>query len=150
RREHGRRARSDGHQRRRPRPPACAALARSGAARGRAARGARGHELRGSEPLARHSDRHRDVAAVEGPGEAAQAHERRSLAQRAAGGPMTEEEDRIEYAAQNAALHRKFDAVLTEPIPASMYMKRPAWLEYAQAASLLAVGVAIGLAIPMF
>ncbi len=63
---------------------------------------------------------------------------------------MTEEEDRIEYGAQNAALHRKFDAVLTEPIPARMYMKRPAWLEYARAASILALGVAIGLALPMF
>lgn len=63
---------------------------------------------------------------------------------------MTEEEDRAEYAAQNAELHRKFDAVLTEPIPARMYMRRPAWLEYARAASILAVGVAIGLAIPMF
>jgi len=63
---------------------------------------------------------------------------------------MTEEEDRIEYAAQNAALHRKFDAVLTEPIPARMYMKRPAWLEYARAASILAIGVVIGLAVPMF
>ena len=62
---------------------------------------------------------------------------------------MTEEEDRIEYAAQNAALRRKFDAVLTEPIPARMYMKRPIWLEYARAASLLAVGIAIGLAAPM-
>jgi len=62
---------------------------------------------------------------------------------------MTEEEDRLEYAAQNAALHRAFDGVLTEPIPARMYMKRPVWLEYARAASLVAVGLAIGLAIPM-
>ena len=62
---------------------------------------------------------------------------------------MTEEEDRIEYAAQNAALHRKFDAVLTEPIPARMYMKRPMWLEYARAASLVALGLAVGLALPM-
>ena len=35
-----------------------------GAARGRAAHCARGHELRGREPVARHSHRHRDVAAV--------------------------------------------------------------------------------------
>ena len=62
---------------------------------------------------------------------------------------MTEEEDRTEYAAQNAALHRRFDAVLTEPIPARMYMKRPMWLEYARAASLVAVGLAVGLALPM-
>ena len=61
---------------------------------------------------------------------------------------MTEEEDRVEYAAQNAALHRCFDAVMTEPIPARMYMKRPAWIDYARAALLLAVGVALGLAMP--
>jgi len=62
---------------------------------------------------------------------------------------MTEEEDRVEYAEQNSLLHRKFDTVLTEPIPARMYLKRPVWLDYARAAVLVAVGVAIGLAIPM-
>jgi len=61
---------------------------------------------------------------------------------------MTEEEDRVEYAAQNAALHRYFDTVMTEPIPARMYMKRPAWIDYARAALLLGVGVALGLAMP--
>jgi anti-sigma factor RsiW len=62
---------------------------------------------------------------------------------------MTEQEDRLEYAEQNAALHRKFDPVLTEPIPARMYMRRPVWQEYARAAILLGLGVAIGLAAPM-
>jgi anti-sigma factor RsiW len=62
---------------------------------------------------------------------------------------MTEEEDRVEYAEQNAALHRMFDAVLTEPIPARMYMKRPVWTEYARAAILIGVGIAVGLAMPM-
>ena len=62
---------------------------------------------------------------------------------------MTEEEDRTEYAAQNAAIHRTFDTVLTEPIPARMYLRRPAWLDYARAASILAAGIAIGLALPM-
>ncbi|HST00260.1 MAG TPA: anti-sigma factor [Usitatibacter sp.] len=61
---------------------------------------------------------------------------------------MTEEEDRVEYAEQNAALHRFFDTVLTEPIPARMYMKRPAWIDYARAALVFGVGVAIGLAMP--
>jgi len=61
---------------------------------------------------------------------------------------MTEEEDRVEYAEQNAALHRFFDSVLTEPIPARMYMRRPAWIDYARAALLLGVGVALGLAMP--
>jgi anti-sigma factor RsiW len=49
---------------------------------------------------------------------------------------MTEEEDRVEYAEQNNLLHRKFDTVLTEPIPARMYLKRPVWLDYARAAVL--------------
>ena len=61
---------------------------------------------------------------------------------------MTEEEDRMEYAEQNALLKRQFDTVLTEPIPARMYLKRPAWLDYARAALLVAVGIAIGLAAP--
>jgi anti-sigma factor RsiW len=62
---------------------------------------------------------------------------------------MTEEEDRVEYAEQNSQLRRMFDTVLTEPIPARMYLKRPVWLDYARAAVFVATGVAIGLAIPM-
>jgi anti-sigma factor RsiW len=61
---------------------------------------------------------------------------------------MTEEEDRVEYAEQNSQLKRRFDAVLTEPIPARMYLKRPVWLDYARAALLVTVGIAIGLAVP--
>jgi anti-sigma factor RsiW len=61
---------------------------------------------------------------------------------------MTEEEDRVEYAEQNAMLHRMFDTVMTEPIPARMYMKRPPWIDYARAALLLGVGVGIGMALP--
>ncbi len=59
---------------------------------------------------------------------------------------MDEERDLAE---QRALLHRHFDAVLTEPIPARMYLRRPAWLDYARAAVLVSVGVAIGLAAPM-
>jgi anti-sigma factor RsiW len=62
---------------------------------------------------------------------------------------MNEEEDRVEYAAQNALLHRHFDPVLTEPIPARMYLRRPIWLDYARAAMLIGIGIAIGLAMPM-
>lgn len=62
---------------------------------------------------------------------------------------MTEEEDRVEYADQNNALRRQFDPVLTEPIPAGMFMKRPAWLDYARAAVIFGAGIAIGLAAPM-
>ena len=62
---------------------------------------------------------------------------------------MTEEEDRVEFADQNNMLRRQFDTVLTEPIPARMYLKRPAWLDYARAAVFVAAGIAIGLAIPL-
>jgi anti-sigma factor RsiW len=62
---------------------------------------------------------------------------------------MTEEEDRVEYAEQNNLLKRQFDPVLTEPIPTRMFLKRPMWLEYARAAVLVGIGLAIGLAIPM-
>jgi anti-sigma factor RsiW len=62
---------------------------------------------------------------------------------------MTEEEDRVEYADQNNLLRRQFDTVMTEPIPARMYLKRPPWLDYARAAIFVAAGVALGLALPM-
>ena len=62
---------------------------------------------------------------------------------------MTEEEDRAEYADQNNLLRRHFDPVLTEPIPARMYLKRQAWHEYARAAIVVAMGVAIGLSVPL-
>ena len=62
---------------------------------------------------------------------------------------MNEEEDRAEYADQNNLLRRQFDPVLTEPIPARMYLKRQAWHEYARAAIFIAVGVAMGLAMPL-
>ena len=61
---------------------------------------------------------------------------------------MTEEEDRVANADQNNLLRRQFDPVLTEPIPARMYLKRPAWLDYARAAIFVAVGVGIGMSIP--
>jgi anti-sigma factor RsiW len=60
----------------------------------------------------------------------------------------TEEDPR--YADQTAAIKRRFDPVMTEPIPARMYLKSPGWIEYARAAVVLAAGIAIGLAIPAF
>ena len=60
---------------------------------------------------------------------------------------MTAEEDR-KYAEQTAAIKRRFEPVMTEPIPARLYMRSPAWMEYARAAAVLAVGIAVGLAIP--
>ena len=63
---------------------------------------------------------------------------------------MTEEEDRLANADQNALLRRSFDPVLTEPIPARMYLRTPRWIEHARAAALVAIGIAIGLAVPYF
>lgn len=54
-----------------------------------------------------------------------------------------------DYAEQTAALKREFDPVMTEPIPARMFLRRPPWMGYAKAAMLVAVGIAIGLSIPM-
>ena len=49
---------------------------------------------------------------------------------------------------QRRMLHERFDPVLLEPIPARLHLRRPAWLDYARAASVLAAGIAIGLAMP--
>jgi len=46
-------------------------------------------------------------------------------------------------------LHARFDSVAEEPIPARMYLRSPAWIDYARAAAILLVGVGIGLAIPL-
>lgn len=45
-------------------------------------------------------------------------------------------------------LHERFDEVLLEPIPARLHLRPPPWIGYARAASVLAVGIAIGLAMP--
>ncbi|HSN22208.1 MAG TPA: anti-sigma factor [Usitatibacter sp.] len=62
---------------------------------------------------------------------------------------MSTEEDQ-KYADLTAAIKRRYDPVLTEPIPARMYLKSPGWIEYARAAVVLAAGIAIGLAVPAF
>ena len=54
-----------------------------------------------------------------------------------------------DYTEQTAALKREFDPVMTEPIPARMFLRRPPWMGYAKAAMLVAVGIAIGLSAPM-
>jgi anti-sigma factor RsiW len=61
---------------------------------------------------------------------------------------MTPADEEREYAAQAELLRQHFDPVLTEPIPARMYLRRPPWMDYARAAALVAVGIAIGLAVP--
>jgi anti-sigma factor RsiW len=58
-------------------------------------------------------------------------------------------EDERMHAEQTAMLKRAFDPVLAEPIPARMYLKRPAWLDYARAAGFVAIGLAMGLALPL-
>ena len=60
---------------------------------------------------------------------------------------MTTEDDR-KYAEQTAQIKRRFDPVMTEPIPARMYLKSPPWIDYARAAVVFGAGVAIGLAMP--
>jgi anti-sigma factor RsiW len=59
-----------------------------------------------------------------------------------------DEESRVQ-AEQTALLRRHFDPVLSEPIPARMYLKRPRWLDYARVAILVGAGIGIGLAIPL-
>jgi len=61
---------------------------------------------------------------------------------------MSREED-LKYADLTSAIKRRFDPILTEPIPARMYLKSPPWIDYARAAAVLIVGIAIGLAAPM-
>jgi len=62
---------------------------------------------------------------------------------------MITEDDR-KYAEQTAQIKRRFDPVMTEPIPARMYLKSPPWIDYARAAVVFGAGVAIGLAMPDF
>jgi anti-sigma factor RsiW len=54
------------------------------------------------------------------------------------------------YAEQRGRLQAHFDSVLSEPVPVRMYLRRPRWMEFARAAMLVAIGIAIGLAVPMF
>ena len=49
---------------------------------------------------------------------------------------------------QDRLLHERFDPVLLEPLPARLHLRRPPWIGYARAASVLAVGIAVGLALP--
>ena len=53
-----------------------------------------------------------------------------------------------DFREQTAQLKRAFDPVMTEPIPARMYLRKPAWHGYARAEGLLAIGIAIGMAMP--
>jgi anti-sigma factor RsiW len=54
--------------------------------------------------------------------------------------------DEMSYAEQTAMLKRHFDPVLTEPIPARMYLRQPAWIGLTRAAAVFVAGLAVGLA----
>lgn len=53
------------------------------------------------------------------------------------------------YADQRGRLRQHFDYVLSEPVPARMYLRRPRWIDFAQAAMVFAVGIAVGVALPL-
>ena len=53
-----------------------------------------------------------------------------------------------QYAEQRKLLRDHYASVAAEPIPARMHLKRPAWMDFARAAAFIAVGVAIGVALP--
>lgn len=62
---------------------------------------------------------------------------------------MNEPQEDPEMAEQAALLKRHFDSVLTEPIPARMYLRRPRWIGYARVATVFVAGVAVGLGVAM-
>lgn len=59
---------------------------------------------------------------------------------------MSERQDQQKYAEQTAMLKRHFDPVLTEPIPARMYLRQPAWIGMTRAAAVFVAGLAVGIA----
>jgi anti-sigma factor RsiW len=61
---------------------------------------------------------------------------------------MSPERTTDPFERQTQQLRRAFDPVMTEPIPARMYLRNPAWHEYARAAVFVIVGLALGLALP--
>ena len=60
---------------------------------------------------------------------------------------MSPERDPFER--QTQMLRRAFDPVMTEPIPARIYLRNPGWHEYARAAVFVLAGLALGLALPL-
>lgn len=59
---------------------------------------------------------------------------------------MSQRDDDGKYAEQTAMLRRHFDPVLTEPIPARMYLRQPAWIGTTRAAAVFVAGLAVGFA----
>ena len=50
------------------------------------------------------------------------------------------------YVEQDRLLRQHFDPVLTEPIPARMYLRQPAWIALTRGALVFTAGLALGLA----
>jgi anti-sigma factor RsiW len=61
---------------------------------------------------------------------------------------MSPERNPDPFERETQMLRRAFDPVMTEPIPARMYLRNPAWHEFARAAVFVLVGVAVGLLLP--
>lgn len=59
---------------------------------------------------------------------------------------MSQRDDDSKYAEQTAMLKQHFDPVFTEPIPARMYLRQPAWIGMTRAAAVFVAGLAVGLA----
>jgi anti-sigma factor RsiW len=57
---------------------------------------------------------------------------------------MSERPDDPAFAEEKAMLKRHFDPVLTEPIPARMYLRQPRWIGYTRVAAVFVAGVALG------
>lgn len=62
---------------------------------------------------------------------------------------MSTERDPDSFERETQMMRRVFDPVMTEPIPARMYLRNPSWHEYARAAVFVVTGLALGLALPL-
>lgn len=58
---------------------------------------------------------------------------------------MTDHNEEQAWAEQKALLKRHFDPVTTEPIPARMYLRQPAWIGLSRAAIVFTLGLAVGI-----
>ena len=62
---------------------------------------------------------------------------------------MSDHRDDPLMAEQAALLKRHFDPVLTEPIPARMYLRQPRWIGYSRVAIVFVAGIAVGAGVAM-
>lgn len=60
---------------------------------------------------------------------------------------MSDERD-ADFREQTELIKRAYEPVMTEPIPARMYLRAPAWQSRARTAAILAIGIGIGVALP--